>query len=89
MIDYVKKFIEELGFVVYCRTWFSVTLTKDNGTTIRFEKDGVGIHDIVFRKDFGKGPVFYGNIDRYSHEKIFNIFKEGKELGIRTELLPF
>lgn len=89
MIDYVKKFIEELDFVVYCRTWFSVTLTKYNGTTIRLEKDGVGIHDIVFRKEFGKEPEFYGNIDCYSLEKIFNIFKEGKELGIRTELLPF
>lgn len=88
MIDYVKKFIEELGFVVYCRTWFSVTLAN-NRTTIRFEKDGVGIHDIVFRKEFCKEPEFYGNIDCYSHEKIFNIFKEGKELGIRTELLPF
>lgn len=88
MIDYVKKFIEELGFVVYCRTWFSVTLAKGS-KTIRFEKDGVGIHDIVFRKEFGKEPEFYGNIDCYSLEKIFNIFKEGKELGIRTELLPF
>lgn len=84
MIDYVKKFIEELDFVVYCRTWFSVTLAKGN-RTIRFEKNGVGIHDITL----SKGQDFYGNTKSYSFQEIFEIFKEGKESKIEKELLPF